>query len=534
MSNSFLMAAEEQVTYFWRWDDLHFPRPVTPLYGSMMTVYGGSAGLNHMRELYGLPVNNLNKLYNGYIYGTSLPFPGDVKESVSRWQAHIPNLKADLRRRWDEEQLPEIRRDIDACLAWRGEDDNVASVLAEFDRRVAIMKRHWAIHFEVVVPYGELESEFVKRYRQWLQPTDPDEVFRVIHTQESITFTSNEALWEVVQAARSIPEAAEVLRHAAPAYVLPTWKRNPACRPAAEALERYLVEYGVRASGAGFDWNDRLWIEDPAPVVALLRAHLETDWNPRQERETARAEAQRLVKEALSRLEGETREEFLSLHQMVIRAATLKEDHNYWIDQVSSVGVMRLFFLALGRRLVASGVLENPEDIFYLYESEVREAIAGSADRRALVATRRDEHQRQMEVRPPQTIGPKPEKKFQSDFMGEEREDPGAQAKEFRGYGACKGTVTGTARLVFGQEDFAKVRQGDILVCPTTTPPWTALFRTVAGVVTDAGGILSHAAMVAREYGVPAVVGTKFATRLVRDGERITIDGGAGTVRLEQ
>ena len=102
-----------------------------------------------------------------------------------------------------------------------------------------------------------------------------------------------------------------------------------------------------------------------------------------------------------------------------------------------------------------------------------------------------------------------------------------------KGLGASAGKVTATARLLFSPEDFGRMKQGDVLVAVTTTPAWTPLFTMASAVVTDIGGPLSHSSIVAREYGIPAVLATGNATRHIRDGQTITVDGGAGTVELK-
>jgi pyruvate,water dikinase len=101
-----------------------------------------------------------------------------------------------------------------------------------------------------------------------------------------------------------------------------------------------------------------------------------------------------------------------------------------------------------------------------------------------------------------------------------------------KGLGASAGKVTATARVLFSPEDFSKMKQGDVLVAVTTTPAWTPLFTLASAVVTDIGGPLSHSSIVAREYGIPAVLATGNATRRIQDGQTITVDGGAGTVTL--
>jgi pyruvate,water dikinase len=102
-----------------------------------------------------------------------------------------------------------------------------------------------------------------------------------------------------------------------------------------------------------------------------------------------------------------------------------------------------------------------------------------------------------------------------------------------KGLGASPGKVTATARVLFSPEDFGKLKQGDVLVAVTTTPAWTPLFTLASAVVTDIGGPLSHSSIVAREYGIPAVLATGGATRRIRDGQTVTVDGGAGTVTLD-
>ena len=102
-----------------------------------------------------------------------------------------------------------------------------------------------------------------------------------------------------------------------------------------------------------------------------------------------------------------------------------------------------------------------------------------------------------------------------------------------KGFGASQGKVTGTARVLLGPQDFSQMQPGDVLVAPITTPAWTPLFAMASAIVTDIGGPLSHSSIVAREYGLPAVLGTGCATRRIRSGQRITVDGSAGSVTLE-
>jgi pyruvate,water dikinase len=111
--------------------------------------------------------------------------------------------------------------------------------------------------------------------------------------------------------------------------------------------------------------------------------------------------------------------------------------------------------------------------------------------------------------------------------------EPSTDASVLTGIAASPGVVTGTAKVVVSLEEASKLQQGDIMVCEMTLPPWTPLFSTVSAVVADTGGILSHCAIVAREYRIPCVVGTAVGTVTIKDGQRVTVDGSKGIVRIE-
>lgn len=114
----------------------------------------------------------------------------------------------------------------------------------------------------------------------------------------------------------------------------------------------------------------------------------------------------------------------------------------------------------------------------------------------------------------------------------ESGERVGAGAREVRGTAAARGSYSGAARVIMGEHEFDKIQQGDVLICPTTSPAWSILFTKAGALVTDSGGILSNPAIIAREYGIPAVVATGNGTEIIRDGQRVTVDGDRGVVRM--
>ena len=198
---------------------------------------------------------------------------------------------------------------------------------------------------------------------------------------------------------------------------------------------------------------------------------------------------------------------------------------------------MRLPILELGRRLVARGTMAQEDDVFMLYLADVREGIGG-ADQKPVVARRRADIERWSKVVPVPAIGEPPEP------HGDPMEaalgkmfgipiEPSTDPNVINGIGASPGTVQGRARIVHDLSEASKVQPGDVLVCEMTMPPWTPLFSIASAVVADTGGVLSHCAIVSREYGMPCVVGTQIGTTALQDGMMLTVDGSQGVVRID-
>jgi len=185
----------------------------------------------------------------------------------------------------------------------------------------------------------------------------------------------------------------------------------------------------------------------------------------------------------------------------------------------------------LGCRFVGAGVIEDPDDIYWLEEREV-EGTADHLDRgetpnilTGKVSERRAVWRAAKRLTPPVAL---PQMKIFGRDLRKRREGKGADT--LKGVAASPGRVTAPACVVGGPQDFANMKSGDVLVAAITTPAWTPLFARAAAIVTDVGGPLSHGSIVAREYGIPAVLGTGAATRTIRSGQIVTVDGSAGTV----
>jgi phosphohistidine swiveling domain-containing protein len=244
--------------------------------------------------------------------------------------------------------------------------------------------------------------------------------------------------------------------------------------------------------------------------------------------------------ELLDSLSGADRERVRTAMDLSLGMNPLTPDHHFYIDQGTNAR-LRLVLIAIGRQLVESGVLEDPEDVSYLRYQELRALMADPTalvDVAELISDRRDELEDAARLRPPAWVGTATEAALSFPywsnwgFPDRFHAGPAETAGEVRGLGASPGVVEGTARLVSSSDEFDQVREGEILVCRMTNPAWVVLFTKIGGLVTESGGSASHPAVVAREFGIPAVVGTNDAGDRIKTGDRIRVNGSTGIVEI--
>jgi pyruvate,water dikinase len=338
---------------------------------------------------------------------------------------------------------------------------------------------------------------------------------------------------ELADYARRCPTqqlAAELSRPEAPAGVDAAVWRELQTR-----WEAHLERYGAMIYT--LDFSQPLPLDEPVPLLETLKLYasgaLASPYD-RQQRLAEQREA--ALQSIMERVKGLKRWLFAKVLSWAQTFAPLREDSIAFIGY--GYPQLRRMLKELGRRLVQAGAIERPEDVFWLTESEVEEAVAALDRSEPLVARLVAIRQRQAEWRAQKRLSPPPTlpptKRFFVGKMNMGGLQPGsndAQAADLlKGFAASPGRVTAPACVLRGPEDFGQMQPGHVLVAEITTPAWTPLFAMAAAVVTDVGGPLSHGSIVAREYGIPAVMGTGVATRRIRSGQTITVDGSAGTV----
>jgi pyruvate,water dikinase len=293
-------------------------------------------------------------------------------------------------------------------------------------------------------------------------------------------------------------------------------------------FQAYLDEFGHTVYN--LDFVNPVPADDPTAILQGLRFNITgqgTDPYARQERLAARRE--QAGTELFARLDpiraiGVRKTLAWAQELIPIRETALADLGLAW-------PVMRHYLAELGRRLVAADLLLDPGDIYWLQRAEILSAESRRSELRSLVDDRKALWRGQSRLTPPQYLPQSRLLKAWDRFLPA-RPDTGSQPR-LNGSG-CNGVVTGIARVVNGPEDFAEFVPGEILVAPITTPAFTPLFAVASAVVTDVGGVLSHGSIVAREYGIPAVLGTGAATTRIKTGDEITVDGVRGVVMLDE
>jgi pyruvate,water dikinase len=362
---------------------------------------------------------------------------------------------------------------------------------------------------------------------------------------DNLPARAEKSLYDLAQWARERPTlAAHVL--ATPGAELARQLRTG--RPPAEVgapewqelqqrFARHLEQFGHMVFE--LDFAKPLPLDDPAPMLEAVKMVLRGEGaNPHERQRAAEARRQQTAATMLSRLRGLKLWAFRTALNWAQSLAAVRE------DALADIGLgyplLRRMLRELGGRLAAAGAIAQADDIYWLERAEIEAGLTSldsgqpASDLRERVIQRRAFWRTAKQATPPPMIPMK--KKYMGISTGVWLATGEGEQNQtsLKGVAASPGTVTAPACVIHGPEDFAQMKPGAVLVAGTTTPAWTPLFSMATAVVTDIGGPLSHGSIVAREYGIPAVMGTGVATRRIHSGEVITVDGGAGVVTLSK
>lgn len=540
--------AAEDVPGFFIFDKMHAPRPIHPL-SSDLVVAKLATGFTEAQAEYDCPVVTGAITANHYFYLGFNPHadPQVIEDRMTRYPGFIEKTVPLVGKRWSEEWLPMIRQRNEAERDRDYDTMSDEEVFARYFDMCRWMEELWYIHGHInfALISGTALSDF---YDEVMQPADPTEAYQILQGYHTRPVDAAHGLWKLSRKVKADPELSALFAQHPPGALKTELENSATGRAFLKDLAAYLHDFGWR-SDAAYDLADATWVDDPSiPLGNIARFVAKDDEkDPMITFEQAvkrREERTAAIRERLSG-DADGLAKFERLLGFSKYAYPLTEDHAFYIDQMG-VALLRRFVRVLGARLAARGCLEQGDDIFFLGDADVREAMANDTDLRTLVIERKQHFEVCSRIDPVPFIGtppPPPEPgafvdpfvdSLVSRLLGVKPPPEGEQdAGVIDGVAGSPGTYTGTARVVRSLAEAGDLQDGEIMVCEMTLPPWVPMFVIAGAVVADVGGVMSHCAIVAREFGIPAVVGSVDGTGRIRTGQTITVDGTNGDVYLD-
>ena len=543
---------------FWVLDDLHCPNPLSPMF---FDIGGWWLTCDHMFRRFGTPfaADWIAKEINGYLYTAAIPADPSVQAESSEYNARyvprvpdetafagrigpylgsvLPHYAASFMDWWRDRLRPEIERNFAYLDSFDMDGADLTALAVLFEDAIDVHDRHWKIHW--MINFSQFSATLALNGAiAELGDVDAALPGRLQSSIDDRNWDSIEALWQMKEEIKSDPE----LRSAfaadnAAGVVAALAAQERGRRFLSERLDPYRAEFGRKAV-----WSHEFvyptWFENPAPIIEAVRGYLETDYDYPSTLAAVRADLDGAVAELLAAApDGAARLQLQATLDLSLGMNPLTPDHHFYIDQGTNAR-LRLVLVAIGRKLAAAGTIDDPEDVMFLRYNELRAVIgdAASLDARALIGERRDAREAAFEIRPPDWVGTASEDALAFPYLTlwgfpEKFHRPRSESKDqIVGLAASAGIAEGPARVVESLEEFDQVQAGDVLVCRMTNPAWVVLFTKISGLVTDAGGMAAHPAVVAREFGLPAVVGTSNATQRITTGQRVRVNGATGVV----
>jgi pyruvate,water dikinase len=525
----------------WTIDAVHFPRPATR-YWQEMHPEPFVRGFREFNRFYGTLIETLEYRYvNGFVYSSLQPAPEqEIPERFARAEEVLEKkLWREQLADWDNKFKPEsikTHREIQAVDPDALSDvELVAHIRRCRDHHIEMIYQHMRHTGAAVLPVGDLMAHVA----QWTD-IPGGELLAIMQGVAPVSAGASEELDRLVAAFNADDAARELLdSDRDPAdilYALRTFDSE-----AGEALNGYLELVGYRLLD-GFDISGRYALEMPDALVRSIRAALAP-------RESAEAQSLDRVRSVRERIPEEHRAEFDELLEEATLTYRIRDERGVYSDIWAS-GLMRRAVMAGGRRLAEAGRIHDAEHFVEAGIDEMYAMLGGAAEPSADELAARYEYRTTHSAKdappvlgdPPQPppdpsgLPPAPRRIMTAvgTALGALFASSEAEHEEnlLRGIAASGGAYEGVARRVAGPDEFDRIQQGDVLVTESTTEAFNILLPLLGAIVTDAGGLLSHSAIVAREYGIPGVVGTREATQRIEDGSIVRVDGDAGEVSL--
>ncbi len=560
---------------FWFFDGMHNPEPVFP-FDTIMTESWWVALNQFGTRVYVIPpaLGMDQRIVNGYLYisPNSITDPeeiarraemfrrraghyyGNWDEIYSNWIAKAEDCIRRLRA-LEIRDLPEAEPE-EVVFSHRGLTSSY-DLLATYNRLIENMQEMAYYHFEML-GLGYAAYLTFRDFCQTAFPGIADQtISKLVAGIDILFFRPDDELRKLSALAIELGLADLIEGGDDPDATLVAIAGAPNGQAWLEAFEAAKEPWFWFSSGPGYSHEHRCWMDDLRLPFNAMRGYigkLRAGQDISRPLEAIRRESERIFGEYRELLGTDDREAFTAMRELARTVYPFVENHNFYVEHWHhSIFWNRV--REFGQVLVNGGFLEDSEDIFYLHRFEIHSALYDLCTGWATGTPARGpsywppevaERKRIMQVlrqwSPPPALGVAPEEITEpftvmlfgvtTDTVKQWLDGDASDAGEVRGIAASAGTAEGPARVITTVGQLDEVQAGEILVCPITAPSWAPVFARIGAAVSDIGGIMSHAAIVSREYGLPAVVGTGFGTKRIRNGQRIRVDGDKGVVTL--
>jgi phosphohistidine swiveling domain-containing protein len=525
----------------WEIDAVHFPRPMTR-YWAETQPEPFLRGFQEFTAYYGMLLDGMAYRYvNGFAYKQPRPVSEDqIPERFARAEEALEKkLWRDQLQDWETKLRPdsiEAHRELQSVNPDELSDEDLAEYLGRCrDRHAEMVYQHMRFTGAAMLPIGDL----LAHAGDWTG-LPPQNLLGMMRGAAPVSAGDSEEIERLIAILGKDDSARELLTSDRdPAEILDQLRALDG--ETGEAVNSYLDLVGYRLLD-GFDISGRYALEMPDALVRAIAAAVEGT-------EGAESDAEERTEEIRDKVPDENKAEFDELLNEARTMYGIRDERGVFSD-IWAAGIMRRAALAAGRRLAEKGRINDPEHIIDADLDEMRALILGTNGPSADELAERHEWRTSHDAKDaPASLGPPPPEPPDSSGLppavarvmrammttldavfGSSQEEH--EADLLRGLAASGGTYEGPARRVAGPTEFDRIQKGDVLVTESTSEAFNILLPLLGAIVTDSGGLLSHAAIVAREYGIPGVVGTREGTDRVPDGQKVTVDGDAGEVRF--
>jgi pyruvate,water dikinase len=524
------------------------PEPLSPLFATLALPVWNEETQKMLEQVMGLKDDSFPLLtIHGYVYYeialTPWQFARFFFTMMARWRGMVGLLRT-ARTRWAEEEHP---RYAQLTAEWTGRDlaaTRSLELLAGTRRIVEAAASYYVCVQAVLAVVNLGEAIFTNVYNRLIRRKSDPPPLTFLLGFDSAPILAEKSLYDLAMRARGDDELAGYLARTTGKEIAAAYEAQSAPITDEESWSRFTKGFAEHLNRFGhaiydLDFAKSLPAEAPASLLDALKYYVAGQGRSPYERQAAATAArEQAAASLLARLRGLRLRLFRGTLRWAQSSAPLRE------DSLADVGlgwpVLRRMLREAGRRMVAAGAMAECDEVFWLKLEELEKAArlldAGQPveDYRQAITERRETWQREHDLTPPVALPLKGGSRVLGiDFSRWMPAHTGqAAGNTIKGIGASPGKVTGPASVIHGPEEFDRMKPGDILVAKITTPAWTPLFALASAIVTDVGGPLSHSSIVAREYGVPAVLGTGVATQRIHSGQQIAVDGNSGVVTI--